>query len=115
MTDNLSQRIIDFMSGLRPVYTGHWHEGKRGAISLEHGHIYLAPDSSEECMDGHIKVYWNSNTSHHSIVLGDHLAHMAIARYSELDAIPRSILASSEFEFMANHLRVKTGIEIDLD
>jgi len=115
MTDNLSQRIIDFMGGLSPVYDRYYDDNKRGAISLEHGHIYLTPDEDEACEEGCIKVCWNSSLSNYSHIHGIRLVELAIARYAQLRSIPQIKESSYDFKEMASHFEVKTGSNIEMD
>lgn len=115
MTENLSQRIVDFLGGLSPVYTRYSYENKRAAISLEHGHIYTSPDESEACEDGYICVYWGSDKLNYSHIHGVRLVELAIARYSWVHAIPRTKESGFDFQDMANHFEVKTGSSIEID
>ncbi len=112
MQGNKSQRIVNFIGGLTPAYDRYLHGKKHAAISLEHGHIYVAPDDPDACEEGIVRVYWQSDSARQSEIVGSRLVALAIARYAQLQMVPHSEETQFEFREMANHFEVKTGCTI---
>ena len=112
----LSQSIVNFISGLLPLYIEEFTEGVWCARSLIDGTLILPLEESEEYENGMVKVYWQGDSSRETVVPGEYIASQAIVRYVELRNIAeKSKETRDEMRHFANHFKFKTGETLCFD
>lgn len=87
----LSQRIIDYIAELMPLYTFQFADGHDCALSLVDGTLLMpVNESGTEREEGWIAVLWQGDAQRRSEVPGPLLAYQAALRCAELHGIGRT-------------------------
>ncbi len=120
MAENLSQRIVYFISKLSPLYMYEKVDDLDCARSVYDGTL-ISPVLDKEGADlddelDWVKVSWQGDSSRSSIVHGTEIAHLAIVRYAEIHALPELPISitKNKFQHMAEHFNFKTGASLNL-
>lgn len=86
--DGLSQRIVDYIAELVPLYTFQFADGHDCALSLTDGTLLMPLDeSSASREEGWVAVLWHGDAQRRSEVPGPLLAYQAALRCAELHGI----------------------------
>lgn len=110
MSDNPSQRIVDFIGHLLPLYVQESVNGVWCARSLSDGTLILPIDEPEETADGFVAVHWQGDPTRRTEVQGVFIASVAVARYVELHHTATTSKAMrDEMEHISHHFTIKTG------
>lgn len=110
MSDNPSQRIVNFIGHLLPLYVEENVNGVWCARSLGDGTLILPIDEPEETADGFVAVHWQGDPTRRTEVQGVFIASVAVSRYIELHHTATfSKEMRSEMENISDHFTVKTG------
>lgn len=110
MGDSSSQRIVNFIGHLLPLYVQESVNGVRCARSLGDGTLILPIDEPEETADGFVAVHWQGDPTRRTEVQGVFIASVAIARYTELHHTATfSKEMRSEMKHISDHFTIKTG------
>lgn len=110
MSDNPSQRIVNFIGHLLPLYVQESVNGVWCARSLGDGTLILPIDEPEDSADGFVAVHWQGDPTRRTEVQGVFIASVAIARYTELHHTATfSKEMRSAMEHISDHFTVKTG------
>ncbi|KRE94497.1 hypothetical protein ASG87_17445 [Frateuria sp. Soil773] len=107
----MSQRIVDFVAELLPLYTYQHADGHDCALCLADGTLIMPLDESHaESEEGWVAVFWQGDSRRRSEVLGSLLAAQAILRHVELHGIgrPQEELAAQRF-YWCERFRQQTG------
>lgn len=108
--EGLSHRIVNFISGLLPLYIHDEVGGVWCARSLVDGTLILPMDEPEDHENGLITVHWQGDSSRATVVQGVFLASYAVAKYAELHNIAEKSKDTKEvIRHFAHHFTVKTG------
>lgn len=84
----LSQRIVDYIAELTPLYTFQFADGHDCALSLSDGTLYMPVDESDhEMEEGWVAVLWQGDGHKRSELPGPLLAHQAALRCAELRGV----------------------------
>lgn len=84
----LSQRIVDYIAELAPLYTFQFADGHDCALSLADGTLYMPVDESgHEQEEGWVAVFWQGNALKRSEVPGPLLAYQAALRCAQLHGV----------------------------
>ena len=110
MPNNVSQRIVDFISGM-PHYQHDQLDGKQVARRLTDGTILLAPDDPEDNEDGLIVAYWQGDSLRKSnYIIGSYIAGLEITEGIRIwTAMGQYDNYKDAYIHMANHFALKTG------
>lgn len=123
-----SERIVDFIAGLIPLYIAQNIDDCGCAVSLIDGTVIAPVDNSrgdDEAgnrddgnggdEDDWVVVYWQGDRSRHTEVRGSLIAGQALLRYIELRSAGRSAdELRREREGLAEHFAFKTGASLYL-
>lgn len=116
MSDNPSQRIVNFIDNLLPLYVQESVNGVLCARSLGDGTLILPMDEPEDTADGFVEVHWQGDPARRTEVQGVFIASVAIARYVELHhTATHSKLMRSEMVGISHHFTIKTGQFLTFD
>lgn len=89
--NGLSQRIVDFIAELMPLYTFQFADGHDCALSLVDGTLLMPVDESgSEREEGWVVVLWQGDAQRRSEVPGPLLAYHAALRCAEFHGVGRS-------------------------
>lgn len=106
----LSQRIVQFIDHLHPLYMHDQVDGVWCARSLTDGTLIIPVDEPEDEENGFVTVHWQGDPTRQSMILGVYMASLAVARYVELQHMATdSKHTRGEMERMSSHFTVKTG------
>lgn len=87
----LSQRIVDYIAELTPLYTFQFADGRDCALSLVDGTLLMPVDEAgSKPEEGWVAVLWQGHAQRRSEVPGPLLAYQAALRCAELHGIGRS-------------------------
>jgi hypothetical protein len=87
----LSQRIVDFIAELMPLYTYQFADGHDCALSLVDGTLYMPVDETgHEREEGWVAVFWQGDAHKRSEVPGPLLAQQAALRHAHLHGVGRT-------------------------
>ena len=114
MANQSSQKIVDFIGELSPLYIHEHHEEGSRARCLQDGTIIRAVDEGECSVENcDVEILWQGDAARTTIARGAVVASIAIARWAELRAIVEhpEHLASREAQDLLRHFTVKTGEE----
>ncbi|WP_266156333.1 hypothetical protein [Dyella silvatica] len=113
----LSQRIVDFIAQLQPLYTYQHADGHECALSLSDGSLIMPLDESHAAQEeGWVAVFWQGDSRRRSEVLGTHLASQAVLRYVELRGIGHEqVELGLERIRLAERFRLSTGVSLSLE
>jgi hypothetical protein len=113
---SLSQRIVNFIGGLLPLYIEDEIDGVWRARSLNDGTLICPVEEMEECEDGFVTVYWQGDPARQTRVQGQFIASLAVAKYVELHHLAENAKGTrEEIEHLANHFTVKTGASLTFE
>jgi hypothetical protein len=88
--NGLSQRIVDYVAELMPLYTFQFADGRDCALSLMDGTLLMPVDeSSTEREEGWVAVLWQGDAQRRSEVPGPLMAYQAALRCAEFHGIGR--------------------------
>jgi hypothetical protein len=88
--NGLSQRIVDFIAELMPLYTYQFADGRDCALSMVDGTLVMPVDeSSTQQEEGWVAVLWQGDAQRRSEVPGPLIAYQAALRCAELHGIGR--------------------------
>lgn len=88
----LSQRIIDYIAALIPLYTYQFADGHDCAVSLTDGTLYMPVDEAgHEREEGWIAVLWQGDAHKRSELPGPLLAYQAALHCVELHGTGRPL------------------------
>jgi hypothetical protein len=88
--NGLSQRIVDFIAELMPLYTFQFADGHDCALSLMDGTLLMPVDeTSADREEGWVAVLWQGDAQRRSEVPGPLLAYQAALRCAELHGVGR--------------------------
>jgi hypothetical protein len=88
--NGLSQRIVDFIAELMPLYTFQFADGHDCALSLVDGTLLMPVDeSSSERDEGWVVVLWQGDAQRRSEVPGPLMAYQAALRCAEFHGVGR--------------------------
>ncbi|MBE1159425.1 hypothetical protein [Dyella acidiphila] len=88
--NGLSQRIVDYIAELTPLYTFQFADGCDCALSLSDGTLMMPVDESSTAREeGWVAVLWQGDAQRRSEVPGPLLAYQAALRCAELHGIGR--------------------------
>lgn len=115
--NGMSQRIVDFIAELLPLYTYQHADGRDCALSLVDGTLIMPLDESHaEIEEGWVAVLWQGDPQRRSEVLGVPLATQAVLRHVELRGTGRSgPWRVAERERLEDRFRLHTGTSLYLD
>ena len=86
----LSQRLVDYVAELTPLYTYQYADGYDCALSLTDGTLLMPVNESEaEREEGWVAVLWQGDAQRRSEVPGPLIAYQAALRCAELHGIGR--------------------------
>lgn len=106
----LSQRIVDFVGHLLPLYVQEEVNGKWCARNLEDGTLVVPVEEDKGDEDGWIQIWWQGDSTRKTDVIGVFYARLAIARYVDLHHTGTHAKEKrSAMEHLSNHFTVKTG------
>lgn len=107
----LSQRIVDYIAELMPLYTFQFADGHDCALSLTDGTLYMPVDESgHEKEEGWVAVLWQGNAHKRSELPGPVLAYQAALRYAELQGVGKPFgEVSAHREILLTRLQVVCG------
>ena len=107
----LSQRIIDYIAELTPLYTFQFADGHDCALSLTDGTLYMPVDESDhETEEGWVAVLWQGDAHKRSELPGPLLAYQAALRCVELHGIGLPLADVAEHrEILLARLRAVCG------
>ncbi|MFC3652558.1 hypothetical protein ACFONN_13455 [Dyella humi] len=107
----LSQRIVDYIAELMPLYTFQFADGHDCALSLTDGTLYMPVDESgHEKEEGWVAVLWQGNAHKRSELPGPVLAYQAALRCAELQGVGKLIgEVSAHREILLTRLQVVCG------
>ena len=106
----VSQRVVDFVAGLIPLYIPDQIEGMWGARSLVDGTLILPMDEEEDDGNGLVSVRWQGDPNPTTIVQGVFIASYAVAKYVELHSIAETNKdTKDEMSHLIHHFEIKTG------
>ncbi|RDD80785.1 hypothetical protein DVJ77_15795 [Dyella tabacisoli] len=113
----MSQRIVDFIAQLQPLYTYQHADGYECALSLIDGSLIMPLDESHaEQEEGWVAVFWQGDSRRRSEVPGVHLASQAVLRYVELRGIGHEpVELGIERVRLAERFRHSTGMSLYLE
>lgn len=110
---DISNRIVQFISGLIPVYTHEEIGGIWCARSLVDGTLICPVEEPEANENGLVNVYWQGDSTRQSMVIGSFVASCAVAKYIEIHGIGRNVQdTGAELRYLAHHFTLKTGGEL---
>lgn len=113
---SLSQRIVDFIDHLHPLYMHEEVGGVWCARSLTDGTLIFPMDEPEDNENGFVTVHWQGDPSRQTVVRGVYLASLAVARYVELHHLAEKAKGTkNEMEHLSHHFTVKTGESLIFD
>lgn len=116
MSENPSQRIVNFIGHLLPLYVQENVNGVWCARSLSDGTLILPIDETEDTADGFVAVHWQGDPTRRTEVQGVFIASVAVARYVELHhTATQSKSMRDEMEHISNHFTVKTGASLTFE
>lgn len=114
MSNQSSQKVVDFIAGLSPLYIREMNGEEWCARCLQDGTVIRAVTESEGGVeDCDVEILWQGEASRATTTRGAVVASIAIARWAELRSIvehPKHI-ASREAQDLLRHFTVKTGEE----
>ena len=111
-----SQRIVNFIGSLLPLYIEDEVDGVRCARSLNDGTLICPVEEMEECEHGFVTVYWQGDPARQTSVQGEFMASLAVAKYVELHHLAENAKGTQkEIEHLANHFTVKTGASLTFE
>jgi hypothetical protein len=88
--NGLSQRIVDYIAELMPLYTFQFADGRDCALSLMDGTLLMPVDETGTGREeGWVAVLWQGDAQRRSEVPGPLLAYQAALRCAELHGIGR--------------------------
>jgi hypothetical protein len=107
----LSQRIVDYIAELTPLYTFQFADGHDCALSLADGTLYMPMDESgHDKEEGWIAVLWQGDAHKRSELPGPLLAYQAALRCAELHGIGKLAWeVSAHREILLARLRAICG------
>lgn len=115
-------RVVNFISGLRPIYTFEIQNNITCARSLIDGtliHPQVEQDKNPESEDYYgdemVSVYWQGDISRKTEVNCIYMATIAVAKWVEFNSIPSQKLNISNYEHLYNHFMVKTGEALTIE
>ncbi len=113
----LSQRIVQFIDHLHPLYIHDEVNGVMCARSLTDGTLILPFDEEGGEDDvGFVTVHWQGDPARQTLVQGVFMASLAVARYVELHHMAENAKATrDEMERLSHHFTVKTGESLNFD
>jgi hypothetical protein len=113
MADNVSLRIVDFLSKL-PQFDDDTFNGKEVARRITDGTVFMAPESQELYEDGLLTVYWQGDSQRCSnLIIGQSIAAMEIAEGVRLwVAMGEYPDFKTGYMHLAQHFAFKTGTAI---
>lgn len=103
----LSQRIINYIAELMPLYTFQFADGHDCALSLADGTLYMPVDETgHEKEEGWVVVLWQGNAHQRSELPGPLLAYQAALRCAALQGVGKSLEeVSAHREFLLMRLQ----------
>jgi hypothetical protein len=111
-----SQRIVDFVGHLLPLYVQEQVNGKWCARSLEDGTLLLPVEEEEDEEDGFIQIWWQGDSARKTDVIGAFYASLAIAKYVDLHHTGTYAREKRPaMEHLSNHFTVKTGASLTFE
>lgn len=123
MTDTPTKyRVVNFISGLRPIYTFEIQNNITCARSLIDGtliHPHVEQDNNPESEDYYgddmVSVYWQGDLSRKTEVNCIYMATVAVAKWVEFNSIPSQKLNIADYQHLFNHFGVKTGESLAME
>lgn len=113
---SLSQRIVNFIGGLLPLYIEDDVDGIWCARSLNDGTLICPVEEMEDCEDGFVTVYWQGDPERQTLVQGAFMATLAVAKYVELHHMAEKAKGTrQEMERLAHHFTIKTGASLTFE
>jgi hypothetical protein len=108
---SLSQRIVDFIGGLLPLYIEDEVDGVWCARSLSDGTLICPVEEMEACEDGFVTVHWQGDQARQTLVQGTihGQSGRGQVRGASLPCGKTPKAPREEIEHLANHFTVKTG------
>jgi hypothetical protein len=107
---NLSERIVQFIGNLLPLYVQDHAHGVMCARSLNDGTLIIPISAPDEDENGFVAVHWQGDPARQSMVQGVFMASLAVARYVELHYLAEQAKGTrDEIERLSHHFTVKTG------
>lgn len=107
-----SQKAVDFIANLIPLYMHEKYEDKDCARSLVDGTLVLPLLSEDEDYDDSsmfVEVYWQGDKNRKSIVFGELFATPILERYVRLHGVGATEeQIADELRFMSEHFTFKT-------
>lgn len=107
-----SQKVVNFIANLIPLYIHENYEGKNCARSLTDGTLVLPVLSEEddEYTSVYIEVYWQGDRNRTSIVFGELFVTPVLESYVRLHGVGATEeQIADELRFMSEHFTFKTG------
>ncbi|GLQ89512.1 hypothetical protein [Dyella flagellata] len=107
----LSQRIVDYVAELTPLFTFQFADGHDCALSLTDGSLYMPVDESgHEKEEGWVTVLWQGDAHRRSELPGPLLAYQAALRCAQLHGIGKPPWeVSAHLEILLARLRAICG------
>jgi hypothetical protein len=113
---SLSQRIVNFIGALLPLYIEDDVDGIWCARSLNDGTLICPVEEMEECEDGFVTVHWQGDPARQTLVQGEFMASLAVAKYVKLRHLAENAKGTrKEIEHLANHFTIKTGASLTFE
>lgn len=111
-----SDRIVQFIGGLLPLYIEDQVEGVWCARSLSDGTLICPMDEPDDNKNGLVIVCWQGDPTRQTIVQGTFMASLAVAKYVELHHMAEKAKGTrEEIEQLAYHFTLKTGESLTFD
>lgn len=113
---DLSQRIVDFVGQLLPLYVQEEVNGKWCARSLEDGTLVMPVEEDEGAENGRIQIWWQGDSERETNVIGVFYASLAIAKYVDLQHTGTHAKEKRPtMEHLSDHFTVKTGASLTFE
>lgn len=110
MNTGLSQRIVTFIGHLLPLYVQEQVDEVSCARSLGDGTLIVPVDEDPEDENGWVTVCWQGDPARKTMVQGQFMASLALARYVELHHLASGAEGTrTEMQRLSQHFAVKTG------
>lgn len=107
-----SQKVVNFIANLIPLYIHEKYEDKDCARSLIDGTLVLPYSSEEDDYDNSsifVEVYWQGDENRKSVVFGELFVTPILERYVRLHGVGATEeQIADELRFMSEHFNFKT-------
>ncbi|HCJ6265393.1 TPA: hypothetical protein ACXJNE_003806 [Pseudomonas aeruginosa] len=106
-----SQRYVDFIGGLMPLYQQEDVQGLWGARSLRDGTLFLPQREIDDGQDDdRVTVWWQGDAQRATDTDGSQLASIALVDYVQFHSVGKASQHTTDLlEHLSQHFTFKTG------